>query len=148
MTTPPLPPPSPFGCVRPRPCEQKLWRRSRDPNANPNRDWKPGPTGAGTVSGGGDADEEGESPAWKTLHSVFLGTWERRPLVTSPKDRNKLLDNAAAFVRACFPAQVGAAGAASRGNGGKCTGKNMDGIVMGLGAVRREEQSVPPGRSS
>lgn len=57
--------------------------------------------------GEGDTDADGHvPPAWSTLHSVLLGTWERRPLMTSPKDRNKMLDNAAAFVRACFPGQV------------------------------------------
>lgn len=43
---------------------------------------------------------------WSTMASVMLGTWEKRPQTTNPKDRDTLFDNSAAFVRACFPAQV------------------------------------------
>ena len=47
------------------------------------------------------------SPApWSTMASVMLGTWEKRPQTTNPKDRDTLFDNSAAFVRACFPTQV------------------------------------------
>lgn len=43
---------------------------------------------------------------WETMPSVLLGTWERRPQTSSQRDRDTLFDNSAAFVRACFPAQV------------------------------------------
>ncbi|CAM9411737.1 unnamed protein product [Scytosiphon promiscuus] len=43
---------------------------------------------------------------WATMPSVLLGTWERRPQTSSQRDRDRLLDNSAAFVRACFPAQT------------------------------------------
>lgn len=58
-----------------------------------------------TIGAGGVAIEA--PPAvWATMSSVLLGTWERRPLIASPKDRDKIFDNSAAFVRACYPAQA------------------------------------------
>ncbi|CAM9846313.1 unnamed protein product [Ectocarpus sp. 12 AP-2014] len=81
--------------------------------------WKPGGlrrSGPGTITSteeimeasvGSSCLSMSSSPVpWETMPSVLLGTWERRPLTTVPKDRHRLFDNSAAFVRACFPAQT------------------------------------------
>ncbi|CBJ48497.1 conserved unknown protein [Ectocarpus siliculosus] len=81
--------------------------------------WKPGGLrrpGPGTITSTEEIMEASVGPSclsmssspvpWETMPSVLLGTWERRPQTTVPKDRHRLFDNSAAFVRACFPAQT------------------------------------------
>lgn len=57
--------------------------------------------------------------------------------MTSPKDRNGILDNAAAFVRACFPAQVMLL---SRN---KCQAQAQN--MLGLSSVELELYFLPRG---
>lgn len=74
-------------------------------------EWQPGKlkradSAASKVGTEEDVDLAVSPRAWSTMTSVLLGTWERRPVLSSAKDRNKMLGNSAAFVRACYPAQV------------------------------------------
>lgn len=74
-------------------------------------DWKPGGLRRAESGASKTTEEDGEGGGfsdvpWTTMSSVLLGVWERKPRIASPKDRDRLMDNSAAFVRACFPAQV------------------------------------------
>lgn len=76
-----------------------------------DEEWQPGKlkradSAASKAATEEDADLAASPRAWSTMTSVLLGTWERRPVLSNAKDRNKMLGNSAAFVRACYPAQV------------------------------------------